>query len=231
MGPRQDDLDDEIRGHMALSIKDRIERGEDLEAARLAALKEFGNVTLTRDSMRGIWRHKWLDSAEALGRDIRFAVRSLLRAKGLAATVVHAAAAAVGRAVRRADARSLDAAAVAAAARTAVTGVDARAVAQRLPLVDVVGEPAQRARPITRRHRASRWVFGAWRRSGAPRVRLPQRDARPRDRRARSTSARPRRRPSRPRHRSGPRRAARGRGTGPTGTRTPAGDTSGTESR
>ena len=39
--------DDEIRGHMALSIKERIERGEDPEAARLAALKEFGNVTLT----------------------------------------------------------------------------------------------------------------------------------------------------------------------------------------
>jgi hypothetical protein len=28
------------------------ERGEDPESARLAALKEFGNVTLTRDSIR-----------------------------------------------------------------------------------------------------------------------------------------------------------------------------------
>jgi hypothetical protein len=54
MRPHLHDFDDEIRGHMALSVKERIERGEDPEAARLAALKEFGNVTLTRDSMRGV---------------------------------------------------------------------------------------------------------------------------------------------------------------------------------
>ena len=71
--PTSDDLDDEIRGHLAISIKERIERGEDPEAARLAALKEFGNVTLTRESMRRVWRHRWLDVAEALGRDIRIA--------------------------------------------------------------------------------------------------------------------------------------------------------------
>ena len=68
MAPDIDDLDDEIRGHLAISIKERIERGEDPEAARLAALKEFGNVTLTRDSMRGVWRHRWLDAAEGAWR-------------------------------------------------------------------------------------------------------------------------------------------------------------------
>ena len=66
-GPTSDDLDDEIRGHLAISVKERIERGEDPDAARLAALKEFGNVTLTRDSMRGVWRPRWFDAAEALG--------------------------------------------------------------------------------------------------------------------------------------------------------------------
>jgi putative ABC transport system permease protein len=96
MGPDQDDLDEEIRGHLAISIKDRIERGEDPAAARLAALKEFGNVTLTRDSMRGIWRHRGLDAAEALARDIRFAYRSLLRVKGMAATVVVTLALGIG---------------------------------------------------------------------------------------------------------------------------------------
>src|SRR5262245_45448800 len=62
MSPDQNELDDEIRGHLALSIKERIERGEDPESARLSALKEFGNVTLTRDSMRGVWRHRWVDT-------------------------------------------------------------------------------------------------------------------------------------------------------------------------
>src|SRR5712692_7384805 len=96
MCPDQDDLDEEIRGHLAISIKERIERGEDPTSARLAALKEFGNVTLTRESMRGVWRPGWLDAAEALGRDIRFALRSLLRARGLAATVVVTLALGIG---------------------------------------------------------------------------------------------------------------------------------------
>src|SRR5262245_7443243 len=94
--PRLDDLDEEIRGHLAISIKERIDRGEDPEAARLAALKEFGNVTLTRDSIRGVWRHRWFDNAEALVRDMRFALRSLMRAKGLAATVIVTLALGIG---------------------------------------------------------------------------------------------------------------------------------------
>ena len=96
MRPDDDDLDEEIRGHLALSIKERIERGEDPVSARRAALKEFGNVTLTRDSMRSVWRPRWLDAAEALGRDLRFALRALLRAKGLAATVVVTLALGIG---------------------------------------------------------------------------------------------------------------------------------------
>src|SRR5829696_728714 len=94
--PDHDDLDDEIRGHLALSIKERIDGGEDPEAARLAALREFGYVPAIRDSMRGVWHSRWIDAAEALGRDIRFAVRSLLRAKGLAATVVVTLALGIG---------------------------------------------------------------------------------------------------------------------------------------
>src|SRR5881397_2415207 len=94
--PREDDLDEEIRGHLALSIKERIERGEDPAAARLAAQKEFGNLTLTRDSMRSVWRPRGFEAAAALGRDMRFAVRALLRAKGLAATVVVTLALGIG---------------------------------------------------------------------------------------------------------------------------------------
>src|SRR5438093_2082957 len=96
MCPDIDDLDEEIRGHLALTIKERIEQGEDPTSARLAALKEFGNVTLTRDSMRSIWRPRWLEAAEALGRDIRFALRAPMRAKGLAATVVVTLALGIG---------------------------------------------------------------------------------------------------------------------------------------
>src|SRR5262245_13359897 len=96
MAPDDRDLDEEIRGHLAISVKQRIERGEDPAAARLAALKEFGNVTLTRDSMRGVWRARWIDTVEGLAQDIKFALRSLRRARGLAATVVVTLALGIG---------------------------------------------------------------------------------------------------------------------------------------
>jgi predicted permease len=95
MRPDQD-FDDEIRGHMALSVKERIERGEDPEAARLAALKEFGNVTLTRESIQAVWRPRWVDVAGALAHDIRVACRSHRRAKGLATAVVLTLALGIG---------------------------------------------------------------------------------------------------------------------------------------
>src|SRR5918992_4560236 len=96
MRPHDHDLDEEIRGHLALSIKERIERGEDPEAARLAALREFGYVPAIRDSMRRVWYSRWFDAAEALVQDMRVGLRSLLRAKGLAATVVVTLALGIG---------------------------------------------------------------------------------------------------------------------------------------
>ncbi len=96
MRPDDHDLDDEIRGHLALSIKERIERGEDPEAARLAALREFGYVPAIRDSMRRVWYSRWFDAVAALGQDMRVGLRSLLRAKGLAATVVVTLALGIG---------------------------------------------------------------------------------------------------------------------------------------
>jgi predicted permease len=96
MSPDERDLDEEIRGHLALSLKERLERGEDPETARLAALREFGYVPAVRDSMRRIWYSRWFDAAQGLARDVRFALRSLLRAKGVAATVIVTLALGIG---------------------------------------------------------------------------------------------------------------------------------------
>ena len=96
MQPGLRELDDEIRGHMALCVKERVERGEDPEAARLAALREFGNVLLTRESMQAVWRPRWLDLAGPLGQDIRVALRSLRHTKGLAVTVAVTLALGIG---------------------------------------------------------------------------------------------------------------------------------------
>jgi predicted permease len=85
--PNPSAFDDEIRGHIAISIKERIERGEDPEAARLAAMKEFGNLLLTQESMREVWRPRSVEAALAFLQDVRVAMRSLRHARGLAATV------------------------------------------------------------------------------------------------------------------------------------------------
>jgi len=96
MRPDERDLDEEIGGHLALAIKERIDRGEDPRAARLGALEEFGYVGAIHDSMRRVWYGRWYDAAEALARDIRFALRSLVRAKGLTSTVVVTLALGIG---------------------------------------------------------------------------------------------------------------------------------------
>ena len=96
MRPHERDLDEEIRGHLAISVKERIDRGEDPEAARLAALRELGYIPAIRDSMRQVWYSRWFDAAAALATEMRIGLRSLLRAKGLAATVVVTLALGIG---------------------------------------------------------------------------------------------------------------------------------------
>ena len=96
MRPDERDLDEEIRGHLALSVRDRIDRGEDPEAARRAALMELGYVPALRDSMRRVWYSRWFDAGAAFLHDMRAGLRSLLHAKGLAATIVVTLALGIG---------------------------------------------------------------------------------------------------------------------------------------
>ncbi len=88
MRPDQHDLDDEIRGHLAISEHERIARGDSPDAARLAARKEFGNLSLTRDSMGSVWRSRWRDLLGGLAQDAGYAVRLLKRSRAFSAIVV-----------------------------------------------------------------------------------------------------------------------------------------------
>jgi putative ABC transport system permease protein len=96
MRPDEGDLDEEIRGHLAINIKQRIDRGEDPASARRAAMMEFGYLPAVRDEMRRVWYSRWYDQAEGLARDIRFALRSLARATALTITVVVTLALGIG---------------------------------------------------------------------------------------------------------------------------------------
>ncbi len=71
---REEELDAEIRSHLDLAIRDRMERGETAEQARINALREFGNVGLVKEVTREMWG--WA-SLERLGQDLRFGLRML----------------------------------------------------------------------------------------------------------------------------------------------------------
>jgi predicted permease len=82
---RDRELDDEIQAHLAMATRDRIERGESPEAAELAALREFGNPTLTKEVTREMWG--W-SSLETLFRDLRYGMRVLTKARGFTLATV-----------------------------------------------------------------------------------------------------------------------------------------------
>ncbi len=92
----EDDLQDEIRAHLTIAADERMANGADRESARTAALKDFGNVTLTRETARDVWRPGWVRAADALWQEIRFAQRSLRRTLGLSVTVIVTLALGIG---------------------------------------------------------------------------------------------------------------------------------------
>src|SRR3954465_5140321 len=94
--PDARELDEEVRAHLAISIRERIDDGESPDAARLAAVRELGYLPAVRESMRRVWHSELFDAAAALGRDLRFASRSLRRSRGLAITVIVTLALGIG---------------------------------------------------------------------------------------------------------------------------------------
>ena len=96
MRPDDRDLEDEIRSALELSIRERIERGEDPQSARQAALEEFGSMAAVRDSMHRVWYSRWSDAMLLLFQEVRIGLRSLLRTRGLAITVVVTLALGIG---------------------------------------------------------------------------------------------------------------------------------------
>ena len=84
-GRRRRELQDEIDDHLRIAIADHVERGETEEAARRAALREFGNVALVQDVTREAWGATWL---EWLAQDFRYSLRQIRRSPSFAATVV-----------------------------------------------------------------------------------------------------------------------------------------------
>jgi len=90
---RKAELDEEIRAHLEMAIRDRMARGESREAAERAAGREFGNVTTVREVTSDMWSGQ---SVERLGQDVRWATRSVMRAPGFAAVAILTLALGIG---------------------------------------------------------------------------------------------------------------------------------------
>jgi predicted permease len=79
------ELDDEIRSHLAMEVEENLENGMQLEEARHAANRAFGNVSLAKDDSRSAWIYRWMDD---LAKDVRFGIRMLLKNRGFSAIAV-----------------------------------------------------------------------------------------------------------------------------------------------
>src|SRR5260370_23443226 len=79
---RDAEIGEEIEAHLRMAIRDRMERGESARAARLAALREFGNTALVAETVREVW--VWRALEQAL-EELRFGLRILTRSPAFAA--------------------------------------------------------------------------------------------------------------------------------------------------
>lgn len=75
----EEDFNEEIRAHLAIAAEEQIADGVDPEDARYAALREFGNVTRTREAVRSIWTPRWVGILRDHVSDVRYAVRTLAK--------------------------------------------------------------------------------------------------------------------------------------------------------
>jgi putative ABC transport system permease protein len=74
-----DQLDEDIREHLDRETQDNIDRGMSPKEARYAALRKFGNVTHVMQQTHEVWSVAWIES---LVRELRFAIRMLLKQPG-----------------------------------------------------------------------------------------------------------------------------------------------------
>ncbi len=83
-GP-DEELNEEIRSHLALAVQDRVELGETRAQAEQNARKELGNELLIKEVTRDMWG--WT-TVERLGKDLQYAVRQMKRSPGFSIIAV-----------------------------------------------------------------------------------------------------------------------------------------------